>query len=87
MSILLSRPRFTVLFATLSDQKTDLKCLPPPPKVKEVMFSPVCLFVCVQDISKGYGWIQMKFCGQVGCVTRTNRLDFGEDLDPATRIL
>ena len=28
--------------------------LPPPPKVKAVMFSTlsVCLFVCVQDISK-----------------------------------
>ena len=24
----------------------------------------------------------MIFCGQVGCVTRTNRLDFGEDPDP-----
>uniref|UniRef100_A0A8C4QN41 Uncharacterized protein n=1 Tax=Eptatretus burgeri TaxID=7764 RepID=A0A8C4QN41_EPTBU len=30
----------------------------------------------------------MKFCGQVGCVKRTNCLDFGEDpdLDPATGI-
>ena len=28
--------------------------LPPPPKVKEVVFTPlsVCLYVCVQDISK-----------------------------------
>ena len=23
----------------------------------------------------------MKLCGQVGCVTRMNRFDFGEDLD------
>ena len=31
----------------------------------------------------------MKFCGRVGCVTRTNWLDFGEDPnpDPTTRIL
>ena len=31
----------------------------------------------------------MKFCGQVGCVTRTNGLDFDEDPDPdpSTRIL
>ena len=31
----------------------------------------------------------MKFCGQVGCVTRTNRLDFGKnpDPDPTARFL
>ena len=29
----------------------------------------------------------MKFDGQVGCVTGTNCLDFGEDPDPTTRIL
>ena len=26
----------------------------------------------------------MKLGGQVGCVIRTNRFDFGEDLDPDT---
>ena len=25
--------------------------------------------------------------GQVGCVTKMNRFDFGEDLDPDTRII
>ena len=28
----------------------------------------------------------MKFYGQVLCVTRTKRLEFGEDPDPTTRI-
>ena len=46
------------------------------------VFTPLCpcFFVCLQDISKS--------CGQVGCVTRMNGLDFGEDpgLDPTTRI-
>ena len=61
------------------------------------MFSPlsvcllVCLFVCVQDSSKSCAWNQMIFTGQVGCVTRTNCFDFGEDPDPdpdpSTRIL
>ena len=54
----------------------------------EVMFSLLsvclCLFVCVQDISKSCGWIRTKSGGEVGCVTRTKWLDFGEDpnLDP-----
>ena len=43
------------------------------------VLTPFYMFVCVQDISK-HG-------GQVGFVTRTNWLDFGEDLDPATGIL
>ena len=43
--------------------------LPPPPKVKEVLFSSlsvclfVCLFVCVQDISKSCG--RFYICGPV----------------------
>ena len=44
----------------------------------------VCLFVCEQDISKSYGLIQTKLSGLVGCVTRTNRLNFSED--PVARV-
>uniref|UniRef100_A0A8C4R7R2 Nucleoporin Nup159/Nup146 N-terminal domain-containing protein n=1 Tax=Eptatretus burgeri TaxID=7764 RepID=A0A8C4R7R2_EPTBU len=32
----------------------------------------VCLFVCVQAISKSWGRIRIKFCGQVWCVIRKN---------------
>jgi len=54
---------------------------PQPQKVKEVVFSPlcVCLSVCVKDISKSLGRIRMKLCGQVRNITRTNWFDFGED--------
>ena len=42
----------------------------------------VYLSVCVQDISKSCGWIQISFGGQVRCVPSMNRFDFGKDLDP-----
>ena len=55
------------------------------------VFTPVCLAclpVCVQDVSKRYRLIRKKLDGQVGCVARMNRLDFGEDPipDPTTII-
>ena len=57
--------------------------------VKVVMLSPLCLFVCVQDISKSCGWIRTKLGGKFGCAARTNQLDFGEDTNPDldTRII
>ena len=56
-----------------------------------MVFSPhlsVCLAVCERDISKSCERIRTILGGQVGCVTRMNRLDFGEDPnpDPDTRI-
>ena len=60
-----------------------LNLLLPPPKMKEVMFPPISVCLSVYRISqKVVQRIWMKFCGQVRCVTRTNRLDFGEDPDP-----
>ena len=38
----------------------------------EVVFTPVCMFVCEEDISKSYGRIWTKLGGQVGCVMWTN---------------
>ena len=34
------------------------------------------------DISKSCGWTQMKFCGQVRCLTRKKLFNFDEDPDP-----
>ena len=44
------------------------------------------MFVCKQDISKSCGQIPTKLDGQVGGVTRTNRLDFGKYPDEDTII-
>ena len=61
--------------------------LPLPPKLDGgYVFTRVCLFVSERDISKGCGWIWMKFGGEVGCVTMTKLLDFGEVLDLDIRI-
>ena len=53
------------------------------------MLSPLfnCLSVCEQDIGKSYGRIWTKLGGQLRCVTRTNRLHFGEGPDPDTRAI
>ena len=51
----------------------------------EVVFHPclfVCLFTCEQDTSKRCGHIRTKLDGQIGCVTRKNLFNFGEDLNP-----
>ena len=60
-----------------------------PPKMDGGnIFTPVCLVVCLsvnrisQKVVDRVRWN----CGQVGCVTRTNWFDFGEDLDPDIRI-
>ena len=39
------------------------------------------LSVCEQDISQSSEWIQTKFGGEIGCVTRKTWLDFGKDPD------
>jgi len=47
---------------------------------KEVLFLAfVCLSRCAQDNSKSCGRILTKFFCKMGCVTRTNWLDFGDD--------
>ena len=47
------------------------------------VFTPFCLFVCLCAgyLKKSCGRTQLKFCGQVRCVIRTNWFDFAEDLD------
>uniref|UniRef100_A0A8C4QT39 Cyclin C n=1 Tax=Eptatretus burgeri TaxID=7764 RepID=A0A8C4QT39_EPTBU len=55
----------------------SLHCIDP------VLMAPTCIFLAskVEDISKGCGQIQTKLGGQVGCVRRTNSIDFGEELN------
>jgi len=45
------------------------------------MFLPdfVCLFVCQQDNSKSYGWIFLKFSGNVGNSKNYQGFNFGGD--------
>ena len=73
-----------------------LRCLAPvllsllPKGDGGYVFTPVCLFVCEQDISKSCRRIRTKLGGRVGYVTRNNLFDFGgdpiPDPDPDPRI-
>ena len=45
------------------------------------------LFVSMSRISQKVSQSRTKFGGQVGCATRMKLLDFGDDLDPDSRIL
>jgi len=48
---------------------------------KEVTYSSDSVCVCVQNISRSYEWIFMKFCKEVECGPGRNQLDFSGDLD------
>ena len=50
------------------------------------LFTPVCLSVCEQDISKSHECIGTKFGGELGYATWTKWLNFAEDSDPKPRI-